>query len=198
MKVYHMSNTLRLGDEMTLDHGRYAELAQPFVQALERSEDCFCAMVLNGKYLQAVMSRSGLREFSDYGKWSVEGAFEYVRQTEFPDSCSRLKCNYFYDGLPNCKRLFEEDWGQEPEEEQARIHLYEIDLRDERPQKRDMRIFDEAYDAMCEREDVQTVLNCARRYFAGEPSARPVWELLSDQPAKAVKDITAYLRDEKS
>ena len=59
-----------------------------------------------------------------------------------------------------------------------------------------MRIFDEAYDAMEERQDVQTVLNCARRYFAGSQSEKPVWEILSDRPAKAVRDLTAYLKNE--
>ena len=61
-------------------------------------------------------------------------------------------------------------------------------------QKRDMRIFDEAYDAIWEREDVHAVLNCARWYFAGEASAEPVWEILSEKPAKAVRDMTDYLR----
>ena len=45
-----------------------------------------------------------------------------------------------------------------------------------------------------EREDVKTVLACARRYFAGEQTAKPVWEIMSDKPARAVKDISDYLR----
>ena len=56
MILYHMSDTLKLGDEMTLDFKKTMSLAQPFVQALEQSEDCFYAMVLNGKYLRAQAS----------------------------------------------------------------------------------------------------------------------------------------------
>ncbi|MCI8915389.1 MAG: hypothetical protein HFF26_01790 [Oscillospiraceae bacterium] len=191
-----MSGTLKLGDALTPDHQRCAALARPFIQGLERSADCFYAMVLNGRYLQAVLGRSGLREWSDYAKWSVEGAFEHVRRTEFPDCYSRLSCNYFYDNLPSCKALFDYDWGEASEEERAAIHLYEVELEDEHPQRRDMRIYDQAYDAMCQGQDVDAVLACARRYFAGESSPSPVWELLSEKPAQAVKDITDYLTNQ--
>ena len=44
MILYHMSDTLKLGDEMALDFKKTMNLAQPFVQALEQSEDCFYAM----------------------------------------------------------------------------------------------------------------------------------------------------------
>ena len=167
MRLYHMSDTLKLGDEMVLDFKNTMSLAQPFVQALEQSEDCFYAMVLNGKYLRAVLGKFKLWEWTDYVKWSVEGAFEYIRKTEFPDCVSRIRCNYFYDNLDACKILYDYDWGQASEEER-----------------------------MDEREDVKTVLACARRYFAGEQTANPVWEIMSDKPAKAVKDITTYLRGE--
>ena len=95
MILYHMSDTLKLGDELALDFKKTMSLAQPFVQALEQSEDCFYAMVLNGKYLRAVLGKFKLWEWSDYVKWSVEGAFEYIRKTEFPDCISRIRCNYF-------------------------------------------------------------------------------------------------------
>lgn len=193
MKLYHMSDTLKLGDAMTLDHKHTATLAEPFVQALEQSVDCYYAMVLNGKYIRAVLGKFKLWEWSDYIKWSVEGAFEYIRRTEFPNCVSRIKCNYFYDNLPSCKILYDYDWGKASEEERSQIHLYEMELESDTVDRRDMRIFDEAYEAMEEREDVQTVLACARRYFAGEQSAEPVWELLSDKSATAINDITAYL-----
>ena len=45
MIVYHMSETLRLGDRLEPDHQRTEALCRPFIQALERSEDCFAAMV---------------------------------------------------------------------------------------------------------------------------------------------------------
>ena len=193
MIVYHMSDTLKLGDELKTDYKRTLDLALPFVQALEKSIDCFYAMVLNDKYLRAVLGKFNLWEWSDYIKWSVEGAFEYIRKTEFPNSCSRIKCNYFYDNLENCRILYDYDWGQASEEERSGIHLFEVELADDHPQTLDMRIYDEAYNAMDEREDVDFVLDCARRYFRGERSANPVLEIMSEKCAKAVKDVTACL-----
>lgn len=194
MKLYHISQTLKIGDTLKPDHDKKAELCLPFIQALECSEDCFYGMVLNGKYLYSLLGKYNLREWSDYAKWATEGAFEFVRRTEFPSSYSRMKSNYFYDDLPNCKKLYEYDWGCESEEEQQKVHLFEVDVDDAVPQRRDMNIYDEAYNAMSETQDVQLVLACARRYFAGEQTAEPVWETMSDKPARAVKDITDYLR----
>lgn len=195
MKLYHMSDTLKLGDALSLDFKETMGLAQPFIQALEKSEDCFYAMVLSGKYLRAVLGKFRLREWSDYAKWSVEGAFEYIRKTEFPNCVSRIRCNFFYDNLESCKILYAYDWGEAPEEERNQIHLFEIELDADTVEKRDMRVYDEAYDAMWEHDDVQTVLACARRYFSGEQTPEPVWEIISDKPARAVKDISGILRN---
>lgn len=194
MTVYHMSQTLKLGDALLPDHQRCAALAKPFTQALERGMDCFYSMALTGKYLYAVLSRSGLREWSDYAKWSVEGAFEFVRRTEFPALPSRLGCSYFYDSLPSCKALFDYDWGEASPEEREAVHLFEVELEDENPVRLDMGLYDQAYDAMSRRQDGDAVLDLARRYFAGEGGGRPVWEILSARPARAVRDVTEYLR----
>lgn len=194
VKAYHMSETLRVGDILETDHQELRKLAEPFVQALERSLDCFYGMVLNGKYLCAVMEKSGLREWSDYVKWSVEGAFEFIRRTEFPDAVSRLNCNFFYDDLEKSRRLYEYDWGEEPEEVRNRIHLFEVMLEEDAVQRYDMSIYDQAYEAMEEKQDVQTVMACARRYFAGEHTEEPVWELLCGGNVHIAEDITSFLR----
>ena len=196
MIVYHMSETLKLGDSLEPDHQRTEALCRPFIQALERSEDCFAAMVLNGKYLCAVLDKSGLREWADYAKWATEAAFEFVRAREFPERVSRLHCCYYYDSLENAKKLFNYDWGWASDEERAHVHLYEIKLEDAEPDRRDMCLYDSAYDAMAQRQDVDFVLTNARRYYAGERSAEPVWELLSAAPAQAVRDISRELRAE--
>lgn len=194
MKAYHMSETLRSGDTLEVDHQKIVNLAEPFVQALEHSADSFYGMVLNGKYFCAVLRKFRLQEWSDYAKWSVEGAFEFIRRTEFPDAISRLQCNYFYDNLENVRRLYEYDWGDEPEEVQSSIHLFQVILDDDAVQKYDMSIYNQAYDAMEKSQDVQTVLDCARRYFAGEHTEKPIWEILSDRNIKIAEDVTALLR----
>ena len=72
----------------------------------------------------------------------------------------------------------------------------EIELEDLRPDRRDMCLYDSAYDAVAQRQDVDYALACARRYFAGEQSVEPVWELLSAAPAQAARDISHELRGE--
>ena len=58
MKLYHMSQTLQLGNTLTPDYESNMALVQPFIQALEQSTDCFYGMILNGKYLYAVLDLS--------------------------------------------------------------------------------------------------------------------------------------------
>lgn len=61
-KLFHMSDTLQLGAEMTLDDEKQMELVLPFVQALECGKNCFYAMYLNAKYLRAVLGKFQLRD----------------------------------------------------------------------------------------------------------------------------------------
>lgn len=197
MLLYHISDTLQLGQTMSQDYKKNMELVAPFVQALKRSEDCFYAMVLNAKLLKSVLGKFGLRDMqTNYVKWATEGIFEYIRITEFPGSYSRILSNYFYDNVADIKRLYEVDWDMKEKAERFHFHVYEIELEDEAPQKRDMLLFDEAFDAMWDSDDMQTAIDRARRYFRGEHTAAPVWELMSDRPAKAAKDVTFILNRE--
>ncbi len=197
MLLYHISDTLQLGEIMSQDYKKNMELVIPFVQALKRSEDCFYAMVLNAKLLKSVFGKFGMRDMqTNYVKWATEGIFEYIRMTEFPESYSRILSNYFYDNFSDIKRLYEVDWDMKEKAERFNFHVYEIELEDEAPQKRDMLLFDEAFDAMWDNDDIQTAIDCARRYFKGEHTIAPVWEIMSDKPAKAVKDITFILNRE--
>lgn len=195
MQVYHMSDTLQLGMTLSQDYKGYMALTEPFVQALERSEDCFYGMLFSAKYLRAALGKFGLRDMAtNYTKWATEGIFEFVRRTEFPDCYCRLMSNYYFAQLDECKELYELDWGGAPEEERSKIRLFVVELEDETPQIRDMRLFDEGFDAMWDHEDVQTAFDCARRYFAGAHSAHPIWEIMSDKVAVAVMDITEQIR----
>lgn len=187
MVVYHMSRTLRKGDLLTPDYSRIFHLAEPFLQALERGEACFDVMVLQGKYLYCVLGRSGLREWADYAKYAAEAAFEFVRRQEFPRCCSRLHCAYFYERLQDSWRLFQLDYGNDPEEGK-KVRLFAVELDDPEPQYRDMTWFDLAYEAMSERQDTQEVLRLARQYFSGAQTETPVLEILSDRPARAIRE----------
>ena len=186
MKVYHMSQSLKLGDELQAGYKENEERCDTFVKALEKSEDCIHSLIVSKK--------TETEKWNDYVKWCVEAVFEFVRKTEFPSIPSRLNCNYYFDALEPFKALYEAGWAQEPEEERAKIRLYEIELDEEHPIKCDMLLFDEAYDRMFDSQNIKDVLNCARKYFSGCSSTNPIWEIMSDKPAKAVKDISDYLK----
>ena len=193
MTVYHYSATLKEGDRMIPGYQNHNSLCEPFIRALEHSRDCFYGMLLNGKYMYAVMCRSGLREWADYAKWATEAVFEYIRKNEYPQCVSRLRCNYFCVDLSECIKLYNDDWGEASPEEQAEIHLYEIEISG-KLEKRDITVFDEAYDAISKNQDIESAIRHARRYFGDEYNDQPVWEYLSAEEATAKKDITDMLK----
>lgn len=49
------------------------------------------------------------------------------------------------------------------------------------------------FDAVWENENFAPAFDCARRYFSGYCSENPIWEMLSDKDAVAVKEITDQL-----
>lgn len=193
MIVYHYSPTLKEGDRLEPGYQNYTDLCEPFIQALEHSQDCFYGMLLNGKYLFAVMNRSHLRYWADYAKWATEGLLEYVRRHEYPQCVSRLRCNYFCSELDACIRMYREDWGEETEEEQKKVHLFEVEIPENALDRRDMSVFDAVYDALNQKQEIAAALRYAREYFSGGHTEQPNWEYLSDADAKAVKDISFYL-----
>ena len=122
MRVYHMSDTLCLGAELSVNYKKYWELTEPFVQALERSEDCFYGAYFAAKFMRESLYRFGMADMqTDYIKWAAEAVFEVVRRREFPQCCCRLKGNYFFDDLSSCRELFAIDWGKAPEEEDQAV-----------------------------------------------------------------------------
>ena len=197
MVLYHMSETLKLGDELKSDYKECADLAEPFVKALEYSFDTFYGILLTADYVGCVLAKYDLRGMPTHEmKWATEGVFEYVRRKEFPDVCSRLQSNYYFDNLENCKELFTEDWENATQEELDRIRLFEIELTGN-ILKCDMRLFDEAFDLMYDLkcpEDLEKIKELARKYFSGGRGENYIMEIISDSAAVAKKDITEMLK----
>lgn len=193
MTLYHMSDSLQLGDALNGDYMQITPLVGPFLQAMERSEDCFFAMLMHADYMATVLYRNNIYDWVNCVKWATEAIFEYVRKTEFPTCNSRILSNYFYDDLDFCRYLYAYDWADTKKEVRNRVHLYEIEVDQTTLEKRDMRIYDIAYETMGKCNDITAAKAYARRYFAGESTNDPVWEYLSEAPATAVRDVTEYL-----
>ena len=192
MILYHMSDTLAEGKELTPDYKENRSLVEPFVKALDISVEMFQTLMLNAGYFGSVLEKYHLSGMPTHEiKWGTEGIFEYIRRKEFPDQIGRIKCNYFYPDLKLCGELYYEDWGQASEEERAKIRLYEAEVEG-RTAAYDMRLFDEAFDIMCEgttAADIDRCMELARKYFRGEKGESPVMEILGDGPAVAKREL---------
>lgn len=192
MIVYHYSQTLKEGDRLVPGYLNFMDLCEPFMQALSRNRDCFFSMLLNGKYMFAVLDRSNLRYWADYAKWATEALFEFVRKNEYPQCVSRLRCNYFCADLNDSIRMYQEAWG---EEDRRNVHLFEIEVPEDCLEMRDISVFDAAYDAINDKQDIEAAFAYAQGYFAGEHGEEPNWEYLSASDATAVKDIYHFLHE---
>jgi len=192
MILYHMSDTLKAGDTLIPDHKKNRDLVEPFVKALDTSVEQFLTLLLNAAYFGSVLAKYGLAGMPTHEiKWATEGIFEFVRRNEFPEQCGRLQSNYFYPDLKLCEELYTEDWGEAPAEERAKIKLFEVEV-DGRLASYDMRLFDAAFDHLCDHSTAADVARCmelARRYFRGEKGDTPVMELLGDGKAVAVREL---------
>ena len=198
MKVYHVSETLKLNEELKTDYKEQANLAEPFVKAMKHSFEMFYGMLLQADYMGAALAKFNLSGMpTNETKWATEGIFEYIRRNEFPDAPSRLKANYFFKDSEQCKMLFTEHWGMDEKKEEAeQFHLYELELEGNYLEC-DMNLFDEAFDQIWELDSpmqMMNAMNLARKYFRGDRGENAVMEIISEEKAVAVKDVTALLR----
>lgn len=196
MILYHMSDSLKEGDQLTLDYKKNGSLIEPFVKALNISTETFLVLMLNADYFGSVLAKYNLGGMPTHElKWGTEGIFEYIRRKEFPDRTGRIRCNFFYPDLKRCGELYREDWGEASEEEREKIRLFEVNVSGETVSY-DMRLFDEAFDYLYEHETTDGVAYCmdlARKYFRGEQGENPVMEILSDGEATALRELDKSL-----
>ena len=200
MILYHMSETLGEGKELTPDYKKNEYLIEPFVKALNVSVEMFQILMLNADYFGSVLAKYNLGGMPTHElKWGTEGIFEFIRRKEFPEQIGRIRCNFFYPNLERCSELYYEDWGEAPEEEREKIRLFEVSV-DGRTASYDMRLFDEAFDYLYDHKTAEDIAHCmdlARKYFRGEKGDDPVMEILSDGDAAAVREIDKKLLENK-
>ena len=186
-KLYHFGLHLKVGDVLIPDYHKKSRLVLPYVQALNKGQDVFENMLIQGRYLKEVLRRSGVREWSDYCKWATEGLFEYIRQCKFPDRYSRIKTNYFFDTVEKCRNLYKADYidvGDCAGEE-----LFELEVQDDSPQYLDMNVYDEAYNAIENEEHIETLMAIAEKYWNFETTPIPNFEILSDKKAVIINKL---------
>jgi hypothetical protein len=73
--------------------------------------------------------------------------------------------------------------------------LFEVEVEEGSLERRDISVFDAAYEAISENQDIDTAIEYARQYFSGMNNDSPSWEFLSAGKAVSVKDISSLLRE---
>ena len=188
MKLYHVGVKLNEGIEMIADFKSTEKLIKPFITALNKSEEVFDNMMLQGRYFREVMRKSKLREWSNCCKWGTEAIFEYVRKNEFPYSYSRITSNYFYDSVEKCEALFKKEYVDSGDDD-GTIKMFEVEVNDENPQAYDMSVYDVAYEAMENESTTKEIINIARKYWSRYCRENKVIETVSDKKAIIKKYI---------
>jgi len=173
---------------LTNNYNKTDTLVEPFLMALEKEDPAFEMLLIEARYIRAVMRKNRMREWSNYAKWSTEAIFEHIRRQEFPDRYSRIGSIFYYDSLESCKKLYQKDY-VEPGDADETVGMFEIEVDDNAPQRFDMHIYDEALDSIEESHNIQFARECARKYFEGSIHENRLEEILSNKKAKVVKKL---------
>ena len=189
MRLYHIGVSLEAGMTLINNYNKIDTLVEPFLMALGKGDPTFEALLIEARYIRAVMRKNRMREWSNYAKWATEAIFEDVRRREFSGRYSRIGSVFYYDTLESCRKLYQEDY-VEPGDADETVGMFEIEVDDSAPQRFDMRIYDDALNTIEECHNIQFARECAREYFNGSHSEKRLEEILSDKKATVVRKIS--------
>ncbi len=192
MNLYHYSLSYNGDKTLQNDYNKHFSLAEPMLLALRKSIDKLDNLVLSLLYLCRVYENCNPGEKSylfNYEKNEVEAIFEYIRETEFPhNSVSRLNCVYYFRSVESAMKALYEDWivcGDATKEE---VKLLEVEVLDGLVMDYDQYWYNCAYDCMKE-QNIEKVMEYARRYFSGTMSDSPTTETLCSSENHVLREI---------
>ena len=190
MKLYHYSvDSYRGADRLTNDYRNHYQFAEPYLLALRESVAAFRAVFCATMYMSREVRALGLRKYENYRKDAVEGFFEYVRETEFPQEPSRLRCVYYCESEREALDYMREDCFVDGLFTKDQVALLEVEVEESRVRRYDQSFFDLAVGAV-ERNETDPVFDCARKYFSGQRSDEPRIEVVSDGENRVLRQIT--------
>jgi hypothetical protein len=189
MRLYHIGISLKEGMTLANNFNKTDTLVEPFLMALEKGDPAFEMLLIEARYIRAVMRKNRMREWSNYSKWATEAVFEQARRREFPACYSRIGSMFYYDTLESCRMLYQKDY-LEPGDAEENVGMFEIEVEDSAPQRFDMHIYDDALDAIEVNHNVQLARECARKYFNGSYHENRLDEIVSDKKATVVRKLS--------
>ena len=189
MKLYHYSVDSYKGDEQLVnDFKNNYGFAEPYILALKESRAVFEAVFLSTMYMSRELKALGLRKYENYEKDAVEGIFEYVRETEFPEKTSRLRCVYYCETEKEALDYAMDDCIADGLFTKEQVALLEVEVEESRICRYDQTFYNLASEAI-ESNDIDSVFNYARQYFSCKRSENPLIEIVSDGSNRVLRRI---------
>ena len=191
MILYHYSvDSYQSGELLYNDYKKLYRFAEPFLLALQKSEECFWSTYFSAMAYSRELCALGLRKRENYLKDAVEGIFEYVRQIEFcGDSVSRIGCVYYCETKEEAIAYLQDDCIKSGEFTEAQVKLLEVDVDNDSVYRYDQAFYNQAECIMETERDLEKVKDLARKYFSQGRTAEPLVELLSAGKNKILREI---------
>jgi len=192
MILYHYSvDSYQSGELLYNDYKKLYRFAEPFLLALQKSEECFWSTYFSAMSYSRELCALGLRKRENYLKDAVEGIFEYVRQSEFNNaSVSRIGCVYYCETKEEAIAYLQDDCIKSGEFTEAQVKLLEVDVDDDSVYRYDQAFYNQAEYIMETERDLEKAKDLARKYFSQGRTAEPLVELLSAGKNKILREIS--------
>ena len=191
MILYHYSvDSYRGGENLINDFKKTFRFAEPFLLAIEKSEDCFWSVYFAAMACSRELCALGLRKHENYVKDAVEGIFEWVRRRTFPEqSVSRIGCVYYCESEEEALSCLWDDCIENGDFTYEQIKLLEVEVEDGRVFRYDQVFYNQAMEVLELTRDLASVVALAESYYSMRRSAEPVIEILSDGENRVLREL---------
>ena len=191
MVLYHYSvDSYRGGSSLINDYKKQYRFAEPYLLALQKSEDCFWAVFYSNMAVSRELCALKLRKYENYVKDAVEGIFEFIRLRDFPEcSASRVGCVYYCETKEEAVAYLREDCLDSGDFSADQVKLLEVMVADERVFRYDQAFYNRAIEVMEHSCDLHEVFSLAGRYFSQKRSDAPIVEILSDGKNTIINEL---------
>lgn len=189
MKLYHYSvDSYQGAKQLTNDYKNNYQFAEPYILALRESREAFDAVFLATMYMSREIKALGLRKYENYQKDAVEGIFEYVRETEFPENTSRLRCVYYCETEQEALAYAKEDCFSDGLFTKDQVALLEVEVEDSSIRRYDQSYYNLALEAI-KKHNIDSVFAYARQYYSCQRSDHPLIEVVADGSNTVLRTI---------
>ena len=189
MKLYHYSVDSYKGEgNLTNDYKNSYQFAEPYILALRQSRETINAVFFATMYMSREVKALGLRKYENYQKDAVEGIFENLRETEFPNVPSRLRCVYYCESEQEALDYARDDCLSDGLFTKEQVVLLEVEVEESRIRRYDQSFYNLASEAI-EQNDIDSVFSYARQYFSCQRSNDPLIEVVADGDNKVLRSV---------